>query len=127
VGNISTRFGGSTYDAYVDSGTNGLYFLDSETTGIPTCRAPDDSFYCPSSTVSLTATLLGSGGAAAAATFEVDNATRLFHTSASAFPGLAGPSANEVDWGLPFFYGRTVFTAIENQGTAGGPGPYVAY
>ena len=47
VGNISTRFGGSTYDAYVDSGTNGFYFLDSATTGIPTCRKPDDGFYCP--------------------------------------------------------------------------------
>ena len=31
------------------------------------------------------------------------------------------------DWGLPFFYGRTVFTAIEGAATPGGAGPYWAY
>jgi hypothetical protein len=25
------------------------------------------------------------------------------------------------DWGLPFFFGRTVFTAIEDRGTPAGP------
>jgi hypothetical protein len=127
VGDISTRFDGSTYDAYVDSGTNGLYFLDSAGAGIPICRKPDDSFYCPLAPVTLTATLLGSGGTTASATFEVDNATQLFNTNASALPGLAGPSPNEFDWGLPLFYGHTVFTGIENRSTPGGLGPYVAY
>jgi hypothetical protein len=127
AGDISTRFGASSYKAYVDSGTNGLYFLDSATTGIPTCRKPDDDFYCPVPAVSLTATLVGSSGTTASVSFQVDNATQLFRTNASAFPGLAGPSPNEFGWGLPFFYGRTVFTAIENQSTAGGVGPYFAY
>ena len=127
VGDISTRFSGSTYDSYVDSGTNGLYFLDSDRAGIPTCRKPDDSFYCPPAPQTLNATNLGEGGATAAVTFEVDNATQLFHTRASALPGLGGPSVDAFNWGLPFFYGRTVFTAIENQSTPGGPGPYVAY
>ncbi|MBS1228286.1 MAG: hypothetical protein H6R17_1563 [Proteobacteria bacterium] len=31
------------------------------------------------------------------------------------------------DWGLPFFFGRRVFTAIEGRSTPGGNGPYVAY
>jgi hypothetical protein len=31
------------------------------------------------------------------------------------------------DWGLPFFYGRTVYTAIENQSTPAGVGPYFAF
>ena len=30
-------------------------------------------------------------------------------------------------WGLPFFFGRTVFTAIEGQTTPGGVGPYFAF
>jgi hypothetical protein len=37
---------------------------------------------------------------------------------------------NDIDFGFPFFYGRRVFTAIEDTpyGTAGGPtGPYYAY
>jgi hypothetical protein len=31
------------------------------------------------------------------------------------------------DWGLPFFFGRTVFTAIEGMSTPGGTGPYFAF
>jgi hypothetical protein len=31
------------------------------------------------------------------------------------------------DWGLPFFYGRTVYTAIESQATPAGVGPYFAF
>jgi len=31
------------------------------------------------------------------------------------------------DWGLPFFYGRNVYAAIEQQSTPGGVGPYFAY
>jgi hypothetical protein len=36
-------------------------------------------------------------------------------------------TSNTFDWGLPFFYGRRVATAIENQQTATGTGPYVAF
>jgi hypothetical protein len=31
------------------------------------------------------------------------------------------------DWGLPFFYGRSVFTAIEGQAAGSAVGPYYAY
>jgi hypothetical protein len=30
-------------------------------------------------------------------------------------------------WGLPFFFGRTVFLAIEGQPTPAGAGPYYAF
>jgi hypothetical protein len=43
--------------------------------------------------------------------------------------GLAGPNsiAKTFDWGLPFFFGRKVYTAIDGQNTPGGVGPYWAY
>lgn len=45
--------------------------------------------------------------------------------TAFVFEDLAGPkSLDGFDWGLPFFYGRNVFTAIEGQSTPGGTGPY---
>lgn len=31
------------------------------------------------------------------------------------------------DWGLPFFYGRTVFSAIQGASAGGTVGPYYAY
>jgi hypothetical protein len=41
---------------------------------------------------------------------------------------LAGRSnAAYFDWGLPFHFGRNVFTAIEGKATPGGEGPFVAF
>jgi len=43
-------------------------------------------------------------------------------------PGF--PTDNTVpgfDWGLPFYFGRSVFTAIEGKATPGGPGPFFAF
>jgi hypothetical protein len=45
-------------------------------------------------------------------------------------PLLAGPAfvtSTIFDWGLPFFYGRNVYAAVEQQSTPGGSGPYIAY
>jgi len=61
--------------------------------------------------------------------FTVGNADMLFAANADAiaFDDVAGPSPGTFDWGLPFFYGRKVFTAIEGQSTPADIGPYVAY
>jgi hypothetical protein len=34
---------------------------------------------------------------------------------------------NTFDWGLPFFFGRTVFVAISGSATPQGPGPFWAF
>ena len=36
-------------------------------------------------------------------------------------------SAGSFDYGLPFFYGRNVFTAIEDASTPAGNGPYFGF
>lgn len=126
---ITTVLNGKSYNtSFIDSGSNGYFFLDSATTGIPLCASPNTGFYCPASTQNLSATQQGSNGAASTITFSVANAESLFSNSANfALPDLGGPNANTFDWGLPFFYGRNVFTAIELQNTPAGPGPYWAY
>ena len=46
------------------------------------------------------------------------------------FGTLAGTYTSDkstFDWGLPFYIGNTVFTAIEGYTTAVGTGPYVAF
>ena len=127
-GNFSTIYNGKTYGgSFIDSGSNGFFFLDSPSTGLPLC--PDTSdFYCPATSPSVSATPVGANGTSVAVTFTVGNAdTFLNNLAFNAFPELAGPNAGSFDWGLPFFYGRRVFTAIEGQSTPSGIGPYWAF
>jgi hypothetical protein len=71
-------------------------------------------------------------GARATVNFSVANADTLV-TSNPGFVVFGNLGATELtatsfDWGLPFFFGRNVYTAIEGAGTPGGPtGPYVAF
>jgi len=127
-GTFTTVYQGQSYGgSFLDTGSNGTYFLDSRTTGFPTCPDTAD-FYCPNAPQALSATHRGVNGKTAAVTFGVANAdTQLGNLSLSVFPLLAGPNPGTFDWGLPFFFGRNVFTAIELQSTPGGTGPYWAY
>ena len=124
-GNFTTVFSGQSYSAYIDSGSNGLFWLDSTTTGLPICTVSTD-FYCPPSLRAFSATNHGVNGTTAQVTFNIGNADAL-SDRLTAFSEIGGPNPGNVDWGLPFFYGRTVFIAIEGQSTSAGPGPYFAY
>jgi len=71
---------------------------------------------------------VSAAGASSTVKFAVQNADTLFsNQSAFVFPDLAGPNSGTFDWGLPFFFGRNVFTAIESASTPGGTGPYWAF
>lgn len=130
TGTLTTIFNGqSLRNSIVDSGSNGLFFND---TSLPECTgnlAP--GFYCPLTSQSRTAMLQGFSGVAVDATFNIANANALLNNNATfvAFANLAGtnPLTSSFDWGLPFFYGRTVFFAIEGQSTLAGSGPFLAY
>jgi hypothetical protein len=125
-GNFTTTYAGQSYgSSFIDAGSNGIFFLDSKTTGLPVCTRNSD-FYCPATLQSQSATNRGVNGVTSAVTFSVGNADTL-SSRFTAFSEVAGPSPGNFDWGLPFFLGRTVFTAIEGQTTPGGQGPYFAY
>ena len=125
--------------AFVDSGSNAIYFLDSRTTSIPTCSGMYSFFYCPRSTMSLSATSQDVGGSMTVAmTFSIANALTLFSSKNNvAFANLGGTGSDSssgssglgsyFDWGLPFFFGKNVFSAIEGQSTPVGKGPFVAF
>jgi hypothetical protein len=71
-----------------------------------------------------------SNGVTNSVSFNVANAEALTRNATySAFGTLAGtnPVASSFDWGMPFFYGRAVYVAIEGQNTSAGSGPFVAY
>jgi hypothetical protein len=131
AGGFTTIFNGNTYtSSFIDSGSNGFFFNDSS---IPTCSSPNQYWFCPTtSPLSLSAQNQGTNMTSpVSVSFSIENADNLFNTSNTAFSTLAGPYGStppaEFDWGLSFFYGRNVFTAIDGMSTPGGPGPYFAY
>ena len=125
-GEFSTTFKGKTYPAFVDSGSNALFFLDAATTGLTVCT-DNSGFYCPASSTKLSATTLSSG-TNANISFTVANADTLFANRGDfVFSTLGGPNTGTFDWGLPFFFGRNVYTAIESRTTPVGSGPFWAY
>jgi hypothetical protein len=129
TGNVTTIFNSNTYNnSYIDAGSNGLFFGDGALTS---CSADYAGFYCPATTQNLTATIRGTNGATSAVNFSVGNAEQLITANPSyfAFNNLAGTASDPSGfaWGLPFFYGRSVYTAIEGRSTPGGSGPYVAF
>ncbi|MBI2319043.1 MAG: DUF3443 domain-containing protein [Betaproteobacteria bacterium] len=129
TGQITTIYNNRAIaDSIIDSGSNAVFFSDP---GIPICTsAAAAGFYCPDATQSLTATLQGMTGTQARVDFRVANADALIAGAGSnAFSNLAGPAFSflSFNWGLPFFYGRSVYVAFDGVGTPDGKGPYVAF
>jgi hypothetical protein len=123
---ITTTYKGTQYpQSFVDSGSNGLFFLDSNTTGLPLCLS-SSFFYCPSSTQNFSATNTGSNNTSTTVSFSIANAEQLSLAN-WVFNDLGGPNTNSFDWGLPFFLGRNVFVSIQGKTAPGGTTPYVAY
>ena len=138
--------GGTGGAAFIDSGSNGFFFLDSATLSnpppsgfginMPDCPSTSTAqgFYCPGVITTINnLTLLGetsSGtplGSGRSVTFNVAPATSLFQTGGSAFNDVAGPSSNQFDFGLPFFFGQNIYFGIEGQSTPFGTGPVYAF
>jgi hypothetical protein len=138
TGQLQTAFpvGRTKYPSLLDSGSNALLFLDSATANLPPCPGNGlSSFYCPDSTANLNAAVSGSDGSSVLVHFSVANASKLdgrscaFSNLAGPMPGYSGADSQlpSFDWGLPFFFGRSVYTAIEGQPTPAGVGPYFAF
>lgn len=135
-GSFTTVFDGASYpSSFIDSGSNAVYFLDSRTTGLPGC-SDGPGFYCPSATQYLSATNTGANNESNPVSFAVANADKLpapnwifddVAGGSSAGPPQSGLPSLYFDWGLPFFFSRTVYVAIEGRSTPGGTGPYWAY
>jgi len=134
---FTTSYGGQTLTASViDSGSSALFFPSSSLAPCP-AGGNFSGFYCPGGQTPQTAT----NGGVSIVNFTVDDAGNLFtnNPNDAVFGTLAGQNGNPgtcnqgagsctFDWGLPFFYGRPVFTAIDGQTVNGvGPGPFWAY
>lgn len=120
--------------SFLDSGSTSYLFVDNTITA---CSGANYlGYYCPASPLSLNPTLQGLNGATASGAFALYNAKTLLSTSFSVLPGLgANPNAvsglmaypSSFDFGLPFFYGRKIYTALEGRSAGGTLGPYIAF
>lgn len=128
VGEYWTNYGGQWIAAFADSGSNALYFADAQ---ISTCTNPA-GFFCPGTTLARSVVVEGATNRTQASIdFSIADAHTLFTSyPGTAYSNLAGGwpgAASYFDWGMPFFYGRRVFYAINGRATPGGAGPYIAF
>lgn len=129
--------------SFIDSGSNALYILDPATlqtaTGITTVNCTDNGWYCPQSTLNLTGnlafTIYGENSTQGTVSLSIANADSLFSGNENAaFSNLGGSSIatgqsssfDSFDFGLPFFYNRTVFVGIAGT-SASYPNGYWAF
>jgi hypothetical protein len=136
-GDIQSTYQNVAYPAFFDTGSTAIYFLDFATLGIPDC-ADIPGLYCPASPVNYTVTNQGTNSTTGQQVqFTIANADTLFNANPTfaAFSELGGDngsggSSDSVDFGMPFFYGRTVFVGIEGAtvpGNVSAPNGYYAY
>jgi hypothetical protein len=126
TGTVPISVNGVFYpNSFIDSGSNAVFFSSPNT---PVCAS---GFYCPASPFTSTFGIRGSNGTNTSTNFLVSNADTFFrlHPDFGVAPSLAGNAfgTQSVDLGLPFFFGRNVYTAIEGKTTPAGLGPYVAF
>ena len=108
----------------IDSGSNGLFFYDSS---IPACTV-NTWAYCPTPSPMIlsatnTAAIGVTSGVVDFSIVGVDNLNQNVVAENIGVPNIS----SQFDWGLPFFFGRPVFTAISGASTLYGTGPYFAY
>jgi Protein of unknown function (DUF3443) len=141
-GSLATTYKGAPFpDSFIDSGSNAYFFNDSSINPCP-ADANGFFFYCPTSPLSETGIMQGVNGTSVSVGFSVVSETSYLNgaTAIAAAPGLAGNDASSTtnsdpndtsntsfDWGLPFHFGRNVYTAIETRTAAGVVGPYFAF
>jgi hypothetical protein len=132
LGWITTTYNGQTWpNSFIDSGSNRLFFDDSAL-ATAACVAPQPiDFYCPLQPVSLQASNRTMAAGVSTIDFTVDSVATLNGNNPgfNVLPGIAGPNPfpASFDWGLPFFYGRTVYVGFEGRSAGPTPGPFVAY
>ncbi|MCL5953747.1 MAG: DUF3443 domain-containing protein [Nitrospirae bacterium] len=111
--------GSSGSCAFLDSGSNGLFF---GTTTFTVCNTywycPSSSPYCTSSPLApISLILTGGNGTTGSFDLSVINESSIQNSSNIAWNDLAGPygSNSTFDAGLPFFFGRTVAVGYQTE------------
>lgn len=127
-GAVQTTYNGTHYTSFFDTGSNALFFPDAT---LPQCSG---GFYCPPTPQTLSAIVTSPvTGVSTTVSFTIVNPLSLSGSTTAAPVGGTPPKDHNgvplraFDWGLPFFFGRTVFVAMTGAVTPAGVGPYWAF
>lgn len=127
-GNFTTNFADTDMsNSFIDSGSNGFFFPQVSQT--PYCSG-SSGWFCAGSSQCLAANMKSYGTSTTQViNFPVGDTSYLDGTNNFALNSLSGGSGDTTmfDWGLPFFYGRTVYTGVYNKTSPLGTGPYWAF
>jgi hypothetical protein len=124
---LTTNYKGSVLRSWIDSGTNVYYFPDST---IPYAGSDEAGYlYTPANTLNLSSVLQASNGTGPSVTvpFMVSHGFNLRANQYSAYDSLAAPYYGGFIWGLPMFYGRSVYTVLSGEKAGTQTGPFVAF
>jgi hypothetical protein len=141
ISTIFPAYSATAISAILDTGSNYLYFpTPTNTSTLPDCSSAqggnistDAGYFCPSTSVTLTTTILSSNNKASISnSFQVASFNAQYNSGNSVFMNIAKATAATAgpatfDWGLPFFFGKTVYMGIENTPSSLGTGPYWAF
>jgi hypothetical protein len=136
-------------NSFIDSGSNAIYLPNQSNSSQTTNPIPVDSslggWFAPTTprTLVIDATIQDYTAipAATPVTFTIANASDLFGLNGgvdTAFNGLGAPSGNcstntgGVDWGMPFFFNKSLYTVVEGatptvNGGSAPQGPFWAF
>ncbi len=124
--NFVTTYEGTEFsESFLDSGSNAVYLPFEGTMACTT----DTGFLCPTDITTISATNAsydGSNSGTVSFTF-VSVETLADDVYVAAIAAEASDTSGSVDWGLPFFFGRSIAVAIDGQSTPAGTGPFWAY
>lgn len=133
-GNLTATYNGKALtQSFLDTGSTEYFFIDAALTACTETGLT--GFYCPLTPTLLSPVLTATNGTTASAAFTLYSPLDVSGSSSVA-PGLAVnptlvtpplPFANSFDFGIPFFFGKTVYTAIEGRTAGSTSGPYVAF
>jgi hypothetical protein len=127
--NVNTTFQGTVKSSFLDTGSNFLYFA---TSFLNQCSSGNDGLFCPSALTTETATMNGfngvGGNSSANILFSIGNADNLSNSGNTAFSNVGGAFAGigGIDWGLPFYLGRTVYMIFAGESAVIGGVTYPA-
>jgi hypothetical protein len=118
-GFFTTTYNGASFSSsFLDSGSNGLFFNDA---ALPSCG----DFYCPNtSPLTLSAVNTSATGVSGQVDFFIDDVRAIRTNAAAAHIGGTTSIPDSFDYGLPFFFGRSVFVGFA---APSGAGPFWAY